>query len=68
MNYPLANVHPEAQIGNDVIIEPFATVQKNVIIGDGSWIGPNVVIWEGARLGKKSKYFLGLPSPLSHRT
>jgi UDP-N-acetylglucosamine acyltransferase len=59
MNYPLANVHPDAQIGNDVTIEPFATVQKNVIIGDGSWIGPNAVIWEGARLGKKVKVFPG---------
>lgn len=34
--YPLSNVHPEAQIGNNVVIEPFATVQKNTIIGDGT--------------------------------
>jgi UDP-N-acetylglucosamine acyltransferase len=59
MSFPLANVHPEALIGNNVTIEPFATVQKNVIIGDGSWIGPNVVIWEGARLGKNVKVFPG---------
>ena len=44
--YPLANVHPEAQIGENVVIEPFATVQKDVVIGDGSWIGPNAIIWE----------------------
>jgi UDP-N-acetylglucosamine acyltransferase len=59
MSYPLANVHPEAKIGNNVTIEPFATVQKNVHVGDGSWIGPNAVIWEGARLGKNVKVFPG---------
>jgi len=57
--YPLANVHPEAKIGNNVTIEPFATVKKDVIIGDGCWIGPNVVLWEGARLGKNVKVYPG---------
>jgi UDP-N-acetylglucosamine acyltransferase len=55
--FPLANVHPEAKIGNNVIIEPFATVQKDVVIDDGCWIGPNAVIWDGARLGKNVKVF-----------
>jgi UDP-N-acetylglucosamine acyltransferase len=58
-NYPLANVHPEAVIGSNVVIEPFATVQKDVIIGDGCWIGSNAVICEGARLGKNVKVFPG---------
>lgn len=58
-NYPLANVHPEAIIGSNVVIEPFATVQKDVVIGDGSWIGPNAVICEGARLGKNVKVYPG---------
>lgn len=57
--YPLANVHPEATIGNNVMIEPFATVQKDVVIGDNSWIGPNAVIWDGARLGKNVKVYPG---------
>jgi UDP-N-acetylglucosamine acyltransferase len=56
---PLANVHPEAKIGEDVIIEPFATIKSDVVIGDGCWIGPNAVIWEGARLGKNVKVFPG---------
>jgi len=58
-NFPLANVHPEAVLGNNVVIEPFATVQKDVVIGDGCWIGPNAVICEGARLGKNVKVFPG---------
>ncbi len=57
--HPLANVHPEAKIGNNVIIEPFATIKANVVIGDNSWIGPNAVIWEGARIGKNVKIFPG---------
>lgn len=57
--HPLANVHPEAKIGNNVIIEPFATVHKDVVIDDGSWIGPNAIIWDGARLGKNVKIYPG---------
>ena len=57
--YPLADVHPDAKIGNDVVIEPFATIKSDVVIGDGSWIGPNAIIWEGARLGKNVKVFPG---------
>lgn len=57
--YPLANVHPEAKIGKNVIIEPFATVQKDVVIDDGSWIGPGAIIWDGARLGKNVKIYPG---------
>ncbi len=48
-----AIIHPEAQIGKDVIIGPFSYIDKNVIIGDGSRIGPHVTIYSGARIGKK---------------
>lgn len=51
MNQPLANIHPDAKIGNEVTIEPFVTIQKDVVIGDGCWIGPNAVIMDGTRLG-----------------
>ncbi|MDZ4716335.1 MAG: acyl-ACP--UDP-N-acetylglucosamine O-acyltransferase [Cytophagales bacterium] len=57
--HPLANVHPEAVIGNNVVIEPFATIQKDVVIGDNSWIGPYAIIWEGSRLGKNVKVYPG---------
>lgn len=58
-NISLSNIHPEAEIGKDVVISPFVTIQKNVKIGDGTWIGPNVVIMEGARIGKNCKIFPG---------
>lgn len=57
--YPLTNIHPDAKIGDNVTIEPFATVQKDVVIGDGSWIGPNTTIMNGARIGKNCQIFPG---------
>jgi UDP-N-acetylglucosamine acyltransferase len=59
MSQSLAYVHPEAQIGANVIIEPFAYIAKDVIIGDGTWIGPNATILDGARIGKNCKIFPG---------
>ncbi|MEH0157550.1 acyl-ACP--UDP-N-acetylglucosamine O-acyltransferase [Limibacter armeniacum] len=59
MDYPLTNIHPDAKIGEGVVIEPFTTIRGNVEIGEGSWIGPNVTIMEGARIGKNCKIFPG---------
>jgi UDP-N-acetylglucosamine acyltransferase len=59
MNQPLAYVHPQAKIANNVVIEPFVTIHKNVEIGDGTWIGSNVTVMEGARIGKNCKIFPG---------
>jgi UDP-N-acetylglucosamine acyltransferase len=53
----LAYVHPDAKIGNNVTIEPFATVYGNVEIGDNTWIGPNAVIMDYSRIGKNCKIF-----------
>ncbi|MCI0523130.1 MAG: acyl-[acyl-carrier-protein]--UDP-N-acetylglucosamine O-acyltransferase, partial [Bacteroidales bacterium] len=41
---PLAHVDPKAQLGADVIVEPFASIAGDVIIGDNTWIGSNAVI------------------------
>ena len=59
MNQPLAYVHPQAQIANNVVIEPFVVIDKNVVIREGTWIGPNVSIMEGAQIGKNCKIFPG---------
>ena len=59
MKQPLAYVHPEAQVADNVVIEPFVTIDKNVIIGEGTQIGSNVTILEGARIGKNCKIFPG---------
>lgn len=54
-----ANIHPNAKIAPDAIIEPFATIYGDVEIGSGTWIGPNAVIMDGARIGKNCKVFPG---------
>lgn len=57
MNQPLAYIHPEAKIADNVVIEPFATIHKDVEIDEGTWIGSSVTIMEGARIGKNCKIF-----------
>ena len=59
MKQPLAYVHPEAQIADNVVIEPFVTIDKNVVIEEGTRIGSNVTIMEGAHIGKNCKIFPG---------
>lgn len=53
----LAYIHPEAQIGNDVIIDAFAYIDKNVVIGDGTHVHPHASILSGARIGKNNEIF-----------
>ncbi len=57
--YPLTNIHPNAKIAENVVIESFTTIYGNVEIGEGTWIGPNVTIFDGARIGKNCKIFPG---------
>ena len=59
MTQPLSYIHPDAKIGQNVIIEPFSAIYGNVEIGDNTWIGPNVTIMDGARIGKNCKIFPG---------
>src|SRR5512137_2105639 len=68
----LAFVHPEARLGENVIVEPFAYIAANVTIGDGTWVGPNSTILDGARIGKNCKIFpsavvSGIPQDLKFR-
>ena len=57
MKQPLAYVHPEAQIADNVVIEPFVTIDKNVVIEEGTRIGSNVTILEVHILEKIVRYF-----------
>ena len=59
MIQPLAYVHPQAKIANNVVIEPFVTIEKNVTIEEGTWIGHHVTIMEGAHIGKNCRIFPG---------
>ena len=46
---PLAYIHPEARIGENVEIGPFVFIDKNVVIGDNNTIMPNANILYGSR-------------------
>lgn len=56
---PLAYIHPEAQIGENVEIGPFVYIDKNVVIGDNNIIMPNANILYGARIGNNNRIFPG---------
>lgn len=59
MTQPLSYIHPDAQIGEDVVVSPFSYIAADVKIGPGTWIGPNVTIFDGARIGANCKIFPG---------
>ena len=59
MIQPLAYIHPQAVIAENVVIDPFVTIYKDVVIGEGTWIGSNVTIMDGARIGKNCRIFPG---------
>ncbi len=50
-----AYVHPNAKLGQNVTVEPFAYIAGDVVIGDDCWIGPSAAIHDGARIGKGCK-------------
>lgn len=54
---PLAYIHPEAKLGNNVIVDPFAFIDKNVEIGDGTHIMSQATVLSGSRIGKECKIF-----------
>lgn len=56
---PLASIHPEAIIGNNVEIGPFVFIDKNVVIGDDNVIMPHATILYGSRIGKGNTIFPG---------
>lgn len=58
-NHPLSNIHPDAQIADNVIIEPFVTIEKDVVIGEGCKIASYACIKDGTRLGKNCQIFNG---------
>ena len=59
MKQPLAYVHPEAKVADNVVIEPFVSIDKDVVIGEGSRIGSNATIFPGTRIGKNCRIFPG---------
>lgn len=68
----LAYVHPEAKLGNNVTVEPFAYIDANVEIGDDCLIMSNANVCSGSRIGKGCKVYPGavvggLPQDLKYK-
>jgi len=59
MKQPLAYVHPNAKIADNVVIEPFVSIDQDVVIGKGTRIGSSVTILPGTRIGKNCNIFPG---------
>lgn len=67
-----AYVHPDAKLGEGVVVEPFAYIAGDVVIGDGCWIGVHATILDGTRMGKNCKIHpgavvAGVPQDLKFR-
>ncbi len=54
-----AFIHPNAQIGENVTISPFAYIDEDVVIGDGTYVGPHATILKKTRIGKNCRIFPG---------
>lgn len=68
----LAYVHPEAKLGDNVVVEPFAYVDRNTEIGDGTRVMTHAAVLSGARIGKNCAIFphatiAGIPQDLKFR-
>lgn len=56
---PLAYVHPEAKLGDNVSVGAFVYIDKNVEIGDGCHIHSHTSILSGARIGNNCRIYEG---------
>ena len=56
---PLAHIHPNAKLGNDITVDPFAVIEDEVIIGDGTHVMSHAVIMKKVVIGKSCNIFPG---------
>lgn len=57
--HPLASVHPNAKLGDNVEIGPYAYIDEFVEIGDGCHILPHATIFNYVKMGKNCSVFPG---------
>ena len=55
----LAYVHPDAQLGENVIVGPFTNIEADVKIGDNTRIESNATIMNGSEIGSGCHIFPG---------
>lgn len=54
-----AVIHPNAVIGRDVTVGPYAVIDENTEVGDGCVVGAHVTIHPYTKVGKNCKFFPG---------
>ncbi len=57
--HPLASVHPNAKLGDNVEVGPYAFIDDNVTIGDGCVIMPHAVVFNHVKMGKNCTVYPG---------
>lgn len=65
----MAFVHPEAKLGDNVVVEPFAYIDRNTEIGNGTRVMMQATVLDGARIGQNCTIFphatiAGIPQDL----
>jgi len=54
-----AVVNSKAELGDGVVVGPFAIIEDDVRIGENTWIGSHVYVAAGTRIGNNCKIFQG---------
>jgi len=57
--HPTAIVHPEADLGDGVVIGPFSIIDASVVIGANTIVGARVTIEGHTTLGEQNEIFTG---------
>lgn len=56
---PLAFVHPDAKLGDNITVGAFVYIDRNVEIGDNCFIHSHTSILAGAKIGKNNRIYEG---------
>ena len=57
--HPTAIVHPDAELAEDVEIQPYAIIGPRVRIGKGTVVGPHCVFGGDTVIGERNRFFPG---------
>lgn len=57
--HPLATVHPNAKLGDNVVVDAYAYVAEHVEIGEGTHILPHATVFDYVKIGKNCNVFPG---------
>jgi UDP-N-acetylglucosamine acyltransferase len=57
--HPTAIIHPQAKLGANVRIGPYAVIDADVELGDGCVVGPQVYLTGATKIGANNKFHAG---------